>query len=131
MNNQTIGFQMSFHINDVSCMIKVSSNTLEEQQEEKQVITVMKNTTDGVNMVRIKMMMEDPEFLLTGEGLMENASEEELKCFATEWKRLIQEGECQLLCSMDRFQEHGFDSEQLSELLNHFCPDFERGYSWF
>merc|ERR1719430_2359933 len=105
--------ETSFNINDVPYEIKVFINKSEEQ--EKQVITLMKNT-DGVNMVRRKMIMtENPEFLITGEGLMENASEEKLKNFVLEWLRLVQENMnpeeifCLGLCS-------------LSELLGHYFP---------
>ena len=88
-----------FNINGVQYDVKVSSNMVDEQQGRimgRQVITLMKNT-EGVNMVRKETMMdggmEGLEFFLTGEGLMENTSEEVLKNFATEleWMRLIQE----------------------------------------
>ena len=119
-----------FNINGVQYDVKVSSNMVDEQQGrimDRQVITLMKNTA-GVNMVRKETMMEDPEFLLTGVGLMENASEEELKSFASEWKRLMQKtlgaGEAHLLFSMDRFLGLNLNSN-FSELLDHFCPDLQ------
>ena len=122
---KTISCQGKFKMNDVQYVIKFSSDKVEEQG--RQVVTLMKNT-DGVNMVRKETMMEDPEFLLTGVGLMENASEEELKSFASEWKRLMQKtlgaGEAHLLFSMDRFLGHILNSN-FSELLDHFCPDLQ------
>ena len=110
INSKTFSFQTSFNINDDQYEIKVSSNKLEDQ--EKQVITLMKNT-DGVNMVKRETMTEDPEFLLTGEGLMENASEEELKNFAEEWLRLVGVGSlrgipCLGICSLEELLAHFF-----------------------
>ena len=118
-----------FNMNDVQYVIKGSSNKLEEQGRilGRQAITLMKNTTDGVNMVRKETMMEAPEFLLTGEGLMENAIEEELKSFLTEWKRLMQEGEAQLRESMyelGMFMVHG-GSKEFPEIVDHFFPDLQ------
>ena len=124
-NAKTFSFQTKFNMNDVQYDIKVSSNKVEEQGRimGQQVITLMKNT-EGVNLVRKEMMMKDPEFLLTGEGLMENASEEDLKNFAIERMMLIQEAE--LKDSMVRFLGHS--SEEFSEMLDHFFPDIQKKF---
>ena len=125
INAKTFSFQTRFNINDVSYDIKISSN--KEEQERimgKQVITLMKNTA-GVNMVRRETMLEDPEFLMTGVGLMENASEEELKSFAIEWLRLVQEA--QMMASVRGGEVMGplqiLGAKEFSEILNHFFPD--------
>ena len=75
--------------------------------------------------------MEGLEFFLTGEGLMENTSEEELKNFATEleWMRLIQEeGHGQwkdtLLVGCVGGYSSKFSKEFL-EILDHFFPDVQ------
>ena len=125
INGKTFSFQTRFNINDVSYDIKISSN--KEEQEwimGRQVITLMKNTA-GVNMVRRETMSEDPEFLMTGVGLMENASEEELKSFAIEWLRLVQEA--QMMASVRGGEVMGplqiLGAKEFSEILNHFFPD--------
>ena len=82
INSETFSLQTSININDVPYEIMVSGNKLDGQ--ERQIITLMKDT-DGVKIVRSKMLLEDPEFLLTGEGLMVDANDEELKIFAFDW----------------------------------------------
>ena len=125
INAKTFSFQTRFNINDVSYDIKISSN--KEEQEwimGRQVITLTKSTA-GVNMARRETMLEDPEFLMTGVGLMENASEEELKSFAIEWLRLVQEA--QMMASVRGGEVMGplqiLGAKEFSEILNHFFPD--------
>ena len=127
INAKTFSFQTRFNINDVSYDIKISSNKVEEEQDRimgRQVITLMKNTA-GVNMVRRETMMDDPEFLLTGVGSMENASEEELKIFALEWLMLVQEA--QMMVSVREGELMGpleiLGAKEFSEILRHFFPD--------
>ena len=73
-------------------------------------------------------MMEDPELLLTGVGLMENASEEELKNFGTEWLRwLIDDAEwevkTQLMGSIER--NGAGQAEKFVEIILHFFRDVQ------
>ena len=128
-NAKTFSFQTKFNMNDVQYDIKVSSNKVEEQGRimGQQVITLMKNT-EGVNMIRKETMMEDPEFSLTGEGLMENASEEELKNFVIEWMRLIhveevEEALTESMYEIERFKVQG--GSEFSDVVGHFFPDFQ------
>ena len=122
---KTISCQGKFKMNDVQYVIKFSSDKVEEQG--RQVVTLMKNT-DGVNMVRKETMMEDPEFSLTGEGLMENASEEELKNFVIEWMRLIhveevEEALTESMYEIERFKVQG--GSEFLDIVGHFFPDFQ------
>ena len=136
-NSKTFSNPMEFKVNDgdVQYDIKFASNKVKKQGRimGRQVITLMKNT-EGVNMVRKETMMdggmEGLEFFLTGEGLMENTSEEELKNFATEleWMRLIQEEGHQWKDTLLVGCVGGYSSKyakEFLEILDHFFPDVQ------
>ena len=91
-NPSVFRLQTRLNIDDVTYDIKICSDNVEEQGRimGRQAITLKKNAA-GVNMIRMETVMENPEILLTGEGSMENASEEELRNFAQEFMRMVKD----------------------------------------
>ena len=95
-NTESFSFQTKFSINESVFSFEISSGRDEEQQEMitgRQVIT-LKDGENGVSMIRRETMMEEeePEFLMTGLGLMETFRQEELRTFALMWVMRVQEG---------------------------------------
>ena len=123
INAESFSFQTRLNIDDVTYDIKICSDNVEEQGRimGRQAITLKKNAA-GVNMIRMETVMENPEFLLTGEGSMENASEEELRNFAQEFMRIVKEA---LMMNAEMGGVLCLRCQQFSEILTHFFPDIE------
>ena len=73
--------QMNFSISDIHYQLEFSS----DMEEERPVIT-LKSGQRGVNLNRTEDIHGIPVFSLTGQGLLEDHGEEELRDFVTRCK---------------------------------------------